>query len=660
MRTLTSTLTAAGKSPARSPYVRVRVQRKIGAAGRLDWERIYTGVETEALTGLTQAGDGSILRIRVNAGNVEIQRTATPSAASAWSTWPAGSTNSATGIAICARGAAAAAFYTRASNGEIYACTSADYGATWTAWALIDAAGALPYHLAAAINPAGDLFLAYERGATVHALKKPSGAAWNAPAAGPTLTAVHGLAVHYLGDWNLIITGLATTTADPTVWTDIYGDGYAYAVDTWGDLYVIQTASAGSGVTFRYPSLAMPDVYRLSFRQAFTGTTAYNRPYLTHSLPSADFVSSNWRDPVPFNYEPALWGLRLAYTTGDYVYAATHAWVWRAPLVTGAGLDLSSAVTALKTSVGLSGGSASVRLDNSAGAYASPGAGALLELQRGSILTIDPGYNTASGAEASSPGPTYWIESLTYSQSRGKGDLLIEAIDAWGLLDRWHARSQVSFAGTASIAGILTWVLARVGLETALAGSNSSALSNQYPAFTIHPDESAATAALRLLALIPDRIGFRGTTGYLLQPVSTTDSLYSYGGAHPILEGQYAIASHRQNHVQVTDSSRYSESFTWAEIALVYNRTATVHDVNLTSAAEGLARADAELRAAEIAARADVITVPAHAGQELLDVIDITVATAGLSAARRRVIKIELEYNPAKAIYQHTLTLGDP
>ncbi len=665
MRTISATLTAAGKSASASPYLRVRAIRKIGATGRLDWERIYTGVEAENLAGIAQAGDGSILRIRVTAGNqVQIQRTASPSGASDWATWPAAAGANVTTVAICASGANAWAFYGPNVGGEIYACSSTDNGATWSAWAAITPAGVATHALAAAISGSGEVLAVYERSNTVYTIKR-SGGAWGAETAWTnTVATITGLAMVYSSDYNLIITGTQVTTTHPKVWSCIYGDGDAYAVGTWGPLTEAAAASAGSGVSFHYPALSQPETYRCFFQEYYSGTTSYKRPYHTHTPPSVNFVDAVWREPVPFNLEPATYGLAMAYTTGSYVYASTVAGVWRAPVVSGTGLDITTRVAHLVATASLDGGKATIRLDNSDGAYATLGSGATLELQRGSLLNIDPGYKTTAGSEVSGSGPPYWIESISYTHTTRKGqpmaELVIEAVDAWGLLSYWRARSQKTWAsGGTSVIGILTWILARVGLQAAATGQTSTALDNLKPAFTIHPGENGATAVLRLLALVPDRIIMKSTTAYLRDPRAADASQYTYGSDHQILEAEYRTHTQEVNHAYVLGLTHFSESFSWTEIGLVFNRTAQTHDINLTTAADCLARSAAQLRDQVLASRADAITVRPHVGQEILDVVSVTDATAGLATAKRRVIGTRLEYQPAKGVYLQTLTLGD-
>ncbi len=677
MRTLAAPLLAAQRSTSAAPFVQVRAIRKPAGVGRLDWERLYTGAEPEVSHGATQPADGSLVRIRISATNtVQIQRTASPGPSSDFATWPAGTGSNAACVAIASAGALVVALYADSTDGRVYDAASTDNGLTWSIWVQIAGPGTVPTVIAAAIKPttAATLVL-FDRGASISSVKDSGG--WGAETPwSNSLATITGIAVQYSGDFNVAVTGHWPLTTDPGVWTCLYGDGYGQALNTWSALAELTAASAGSGVSYRSPSLAQPDVFRLFFVEQYSGTTSYNRPYFSHTSLTSDFVDNLWREPVPFNLTSTQ-GLALAYATGTYAWLSTPSGVWRAPLITGTGLDLTANVLSLRLreSAPVAAGStpagqAEVTLRNDAGQYATPGTGALLELQRGSQLSISPGYHTTSGDQVSS-GPAYWIESLQYTATPGHAELVITALGGWALLRNWTSPRQITWvAGARNIYQLLAWIMARAGLElTSITPGASAACTGLYPAFTIHPGESGATAAARLLAKVPDHVFFRGGTAYIFQPTASQASAYAYVGAdlvsappstHPILKAEYSTASQHTNQVQATGAAVFSQDFNWTEIALLYNRIHQVHDAGLTAAADTLALAQAELRDQAIPATQDRITVRPHAGQELLDVIDVTDTRANLAAAKRRVLALQLDYDTRKGAYTHTLTLGAP
>ena len=51
--------------------------------------------------------------------------------------------------------------------------------------------------------------------------------------------------------------------------------------------------------------------------------------------------------------------------------------------------------------------------------------------------------------------------------------------------------------------------------------------------------------------------------------------------------------------------------------------------------------------------------MPVNCGQELYDVIEVTDAGAGLSAARRRVVAMAMRYSTGKrSVFEQDVTLG--
>lgn len=104
----------------------------------------------------------------------------------------------------------------------------------------------------------------------------------------------------------------------------------------------------------------------------------------------------------------------------------------------------------------------------------------------------------------------------------------------------------------------------------------------------------------------------------------------------------------------------FVEGFDWPEIEDAYDRVRQTHDLNLNTVALAQDRASAELRHLAIASQGGSLVVPPNCGQELYDVVAITDALAGLSAAKRRVLGLSLRYvrsGPAP-VYEQRLTLG--
>lgn len=402
------------------------------------------------------------------------------------------------------------------------------------------------------------------------------------------------------------------------------------------------------------PYVDLPDVFRLFFVEKYTGTASYSRPYWSHSLATAEYISNLWREPVPFNLT-SNYGMAMAHSS-THAWLSTPSGVWRASLLPSS-LDVTEDVIALSAQASPTSGMIQIDLRNDDARYSGPPS----PIKLGSEVLFSPGYRTGQGIEVSS-GSACWIEAWTYVCRPPSSVLCLYASDAWGLLERWKARRQFAWAaGTKSVFQLLNFILARAGLEFS-SFSNSGALVNHCPAFTISPGESGKTAVLRLLAMVPDVLYFRGNCGYIVNPQASDSSVYAYGAAHAILEAEYTERARQANRVQVfglPSSVAMTEDWDWEEIDLVYDRLAQVHDINLDTEAEAHARGEAMLRHAAIESEDGYIVVPLNCGQELYDVIDITDALSGLTAAKRRVLSLVHNYDTRKGIYTLKIGLGE-
>jgi len=487
---------------------------------------------------------------------------------------------------------------------------------------------------------------------TVYAVKR-TGGTWGSPSAWTnSAAAITGIGCVHYGDWNLVVCG-QDSTGKYKVWTCVYGDGYSQSPGSWSSLAELTVASSGSNMEFRSPYLDLPDVFRIFFVEKYTGTASYSRPYWSHSLATADYISNLWREPVPFNLTSS-YDVAVAHSS-SHAWLSTPSGVWRASLLTSL-LDVTSDVTALSARAGPASGMIQIDLRNDDSRYSGPPS----PINLGSEVLFSPGYHTSQGIEVSS-GPACWIEAWTYVCHPPSSVLRLFATDAWGLLERWKARRQFAWAaGSKSVFQLLNFILARAGLEFS-SFSNSDALVNHCPAFTISPGESGKTAVLRLLSMVPDFLYFRGNCGYVINPQVSDGSVYAYGTAHGILEAEYTERSGQANRVQVfglPSSVAMTEDWDWEEVNLVYDRLAQVHDINLDTEAEAHARGEAMLRHAAIESEDGYVVVPLNCGQELYDVIEITDTLAGLTAAKRRVLSLHHTYDTRKGIYTLKIGLG--
>lgn len=666
MRSLSSTLLAAQQGATRTPYVKVEASNKIAGVVRLDWTRLYSGAEDDYLHAVTMPGDGSLIRARIappgDSRKLYRQRVANPGPNSDFSQWVYTNQYDAAAVACASLGAEVSLFWIDGVGREIYRIKSTDYGATWGSPELIDYTPTTAiYGITAAYKPNGDLAIFFADQATLY-VKKQVGGSWQTKSAWDKTTGdLSGVACVYDADWNLIVTG-RDSNGNFKLWSLVYGDGGAVAAGTWSDLK--ELASAPSGGDFEYLRVFMdkPDVYRIFYVEKFTGTQSYNRPYWSYTVPGTGFVDSLWHEPVPFNLS-SQYGLAIAHH-GDYCWLSRPDGVWRASL--GAqSLDLTGDVLSLRQELTEAGGNLVVELRNDDGRYATPGEGNLAVLDIGCQLNFSPGYRTTVGNEVSS-GQTFILNAYEHTSSGGSASLVLYAVDGWNLIETWRARHQFRWnkdADQLSVKQILEYVLARAGLKLEVV-SQSSVITGFYPDFTINPNNRGEAVIRRLLSFVPDVLFIEGNKAYLVNPLPSDSSVYSYGSSHPILAGGYRKGAWELNRVRVEGYDAGAgepiivDRFSWGEIDRLYDRLKQLEDRNIDTVAQAEQRGDAYLRGAEMASPGGTIHIPVNCAQQLYDVIDITDSRAGLDGERRRVLGLVLVYNPGRGEYEERLSLG--
>jgi hypothetical protein len=665
VRQLSSTLLAAQQEASRTPCIKVEVSNKHAGVVRLRWERLYEGSEDDYHHAATMPGDGSLVRARVtppaNSGKLYRQRVVDPNPQSDFSQWTYTSHYDVVVVAGASLGSEVSIFWINGDR-ELYHLKSTDYGASWGSPQLLTYSPTTAINgIACAYKPNGDIALFFADQATLYVMKRVNDQ-WGSKVAWDKTTGdLSGVAAVYDGDWNLFLTG-QDTGGDYKLWSLVHGDGGEVAAGDWSELKVLATAPSDGEYEYRAAFMAKPDVYRGFFVEKFNGNQSYNRPFWSHSVAESKFTDNLWHEPVPFNLE-CLYGLAIAHH-GNYAWLSAPNGVWRAKL-TEEKLDLSADVLSLKEEIKPDGGSLSLELTNDDGQYSAPGENDLAVLDIGSQLAFSPGYVTTQGNEVSS-GPTFVLESFEHISAGGKASLVLNALDGWSLIENWRARHQFRWnkqSEEMSIKEMLEFVLGRVGLRLEV-NSASSALTGDYPDFAINPGQRGDNIIQRLLSFVPDVLFIEGDTAYLVNPLVSDDSDYSYGSAHAIFEGRYKAGAGEPNRLQVEgyDSAQEEpivvDSFAWGEIDRLYDRLGRIEDKNIESAAAAEDRGQSHLRKAEMAAASGAILVPVNCGQQLYDVIDITDSRASLAAAKRRVNGLTLVYNPRRGEYRQRLLLS--
>ena len=666
MRSLTSTLLAAQKQASITPYVKVEARNEIAGVVRYDCTRLYTGSENDYFHALTMPGDGSLIRARItppaDSRKLYRQRVPNPGPSSDFSQWTYTSQYNAGVVACASLDAEVSIFWTDAINRKIQRLKSTDYGASWGSPETIDYSPTTNINgLAAAYKPNGDLAIFFADQATLY-VKKHIGGEWQSKSAWNKSTDdLSGVAAVYEDDWNLLVTG-KDSSGNFKLWSLIYGDGGDVAAGSWSALKELASAPSGGDFEYHRPFLDKPDVYRGFFVEKFTGSQAYNRPFWSHSVLGARFIDNLWREPVPFNLT-SQYGLAIAHH-GDYCWLSNPVGVWRANL-TVQSLDLTADIVAVRQELGETSGKLTVELRNDEGQYASLGQGDLSVLDLGCQLDFSPGCRTTAGNEVSS-GQTFSLDAYEHTSSGGKASLVLYARDGWGEMAAWSARYQFRWnkdSEQMSVKDILAFVLARVGLKLE-AKSQSSVITSFYPDFTISSSDHGESVIQKLLSFVPDVLFIEGSKAYLVNPLSSDSSVYSYGTEHQILEGRYKQGAWELNRVQVegydtgSDELIVVDSFAWDEIDRLYDRLRQLEDRNIDTAAQAQQRGEAYLRLAEIESASGTILVPVNCGQQLYDVIDITDSRAGLAAEKKRVLGLILVYSPRRGEYNQRLWLG--
>jgi hypothetical protein len=544
---------------------------------------------------------------------------------------------------------------------DIYHRESTDNGSNWGSWSKIGESPTSAVHgLAAAFKPNGDIALFFIDNINVYVLKRISGNWQSKSAWGKSTGVLSSVAAVYDDDWNLLVTG-KDSEGNYKLWSIIYGDGGDVSAGVWSALKEFASASSGEGFEFLQAFMAKPAVYRVFYVEKFTGTESYNRPFWSHSIPGVSFLSNLWREPVPFNLS-SEYGLAIAHH-GDYCWLSSNNGVWRASLAIET-VDLTSDVVSARVELTPQHGSLVLELNNSEGDYASLPA----PLDIGCQIEFSPGYVTSAGNEVSS-GLTFILEAYDYISAGGKSMLALQAYDGWQAISLWRARHQFRWnksSNELSIKGILEFVLARVGLKLEVI-SASGVITSTYHDFTINPNSKGDTVIRKLLSFVPDVIFIEGNKVYLVNPLSSNSSVYSYSvpytTEHLIYEGRYRYGAFEFNRVQVEGldslgSIILSDSFAWDEIGKLYDRFRHIYTTNVNTLAKAQVQGAAYLREVEIESANGFIRVPVNCGQQLYDVIDITDGRAGLSADKKRVMELILIYQPSRGLYEHRLSLG--
>ena len=662
MRPLSNSLLRAQKSPSSRPWIKVEALDRMGGIARLRFQQLHTGPEAAGPHALTIPSDGALVRARIdptNNYNLYVQRVADPSPSADFGRWVFLDSASRSGdVALCSTGTEVLLFFVSSNRRTLYVRASNDSGATFGQAIYVTTASSPVTWLAADQKPDGTTLLLYALdGSGLHAIRRSSGS-WGHPRRWTnSLSQINGVAVHYNGDWDVVVAGRDSTRSKSGVWSTVFGEGAAQTLDTWSTLKPVTEVERGPSLDFRAPFLDRPDVDRLFFIEQVTGDGGHNRPFFTFTMPSASYFDSLWREPAAFDLDTA-YGLAIGHTA-SHVLLSTASVVWLAPL-NPPPLDLSRDVVSLAGKESTRETTWQIELRNDDGRYSRPGQGDLALLTKGSELNINLGYVTTAGKEASPSAPV-WIDRLEHRRTDSSSTLIVRATGGWGLLAWQHARREQTWsAGEASVFEILRSVLARAGFGL-IARADNFLLNNHRPEFLIEESEPLDMAVERLMSQVPDvLLGISGEGFVLRVPSATEETSYIYGTGHGILEGRYLDPVPQHSRAIVFGANHTSDLSDWSDFPALFDRPLHIHDATLDSQEKTDARAQSEARSITIHPRRGSITVPVNAGQELYDVIDVTDPRVGLASVRRRVLGLDTRYaiGPRRPRYEQTIHLG--
>ncbi len=665
MITLLPTLAAHQKRAARTPALEAKAAALRDDFPLLLWEQWYAGAEGDEYHGACIAGDGSLVRVRLSAGSLYWQRVVTPGPSDVYSTWTLiGGGVNAGSVAIASK--AGEIFLVFGVSNNVYYRLSTDNGASWGGATLIVSAEAFnPGPMACAYNGAGDVVFWYGRPTTSTVKwRKRTGAAWGALTTwtrGGDAATIDGIGATYeSGDWSLLMTGTAPTTLNRHVWRTTMGDGFIPA-GTWTALTPIAEADAAGGLSFREPFVLRFSSRTLgSFTAEETGAAPAKRVHLAHP-PGNSASTTDWSEPVPHHSSNA-YGVALCYD-GTTLFATSSNGVW-ACTPSLASDDLSDRVLSASYRLTPEISRCRLELDNHDGALSGLSNDAYPLTMPGGQLSLRPGYQSgAAGAAEYGVALDFTIDQVTYQVRDGKATVTLDCIGPWETIARWRAPQAWQIAaGTMTRAAIFTRLAARAGLRLS-ATSPSADWTGTSPAFAVAPGEDGRSVLRRLLAVVSDQVRTASQT-FVIVGVSAGDaSTYSYGaaGEHGVLAFAHVDGAAEHNWVRSAGPDRYADSHDFAAIDRHGPQLRLLRNLDLTTNTKAENAAAAGLRRDTVVAESGELVVPFNAGQELYDVVTVTVPAAGASAEEFRVVSVGLDYHRGpgnRARYDSILGLG--
>lgn len=661
MITLSSSLSAHQKLPARLPEVRLFAFASRASYPVLRWTRYYTGSEPDSPIALAVAADASLVRARNASGTLYVSRVTSPGPGSTYSSWTnLTSCYSSAGVALASKSGEITLVYADAAGTGLTVRHSADNGASWGAATTRATEASAIGAIAVAYNASGDLCVFYALGTstTLKRLRRTSGTwdgsgtAWTRSADVATITGI--AAAHYSGDFAAIVTAtIPSPSGDKRVYAYRMGDGNL-PLNAWSSPATIAESDAASSGAYAAPAI-LPLILA-SFAQLESGPLSASPAMLTHP-PAGGTAASQWREPIPHEANHPH-GLALA--TYDFLscWAATPSGVWFAQRLSGSD-DLSPRLISARYEITPNSATARLELDNHDAAITAAN---YPRLFTGADLLIQPGYKSGSGAAFEYGAAHRFTVDRLVTGSAGR--VIAHCSGPWEAAARWHAPQAYQVAtATLTRSSLLARITGRAGLPASIS-SSSSDFTTAAPAFALSPAENGKSAIQRLLAVVTDHLRPDSNGGFtVVNPLTTDTPTATYGGSgnHPVTALSLFDAPPPANWTRLSGPDRYADSADWASVYQHGPRLHHQRNLDATTNPKATSGAASMLRRATLDEPVATLIAPFHCGQELFDLI--TVNSSLLSAPLDcRVIALHLDYDrgPQKPHYDITLELGEP
>ena len=639
MRALTPTLRAAQQAASAEPYLRVRLFDRDAGAIRLRWQRIHDGEEPDGPCALAAAGDGALLRARIDptTGALSRQRIADPAAGAGLASWTAvASAVVAPRLGLAASGSRALLANVRGDGVSVELRESADSGATFGAPRTVAVAASAVTATATAIGRDGSAAVLYASGGSVFAVRREALGAWGAPAAwSRSLATVSALAAYFGSDCNVLVSGTDEDGA-AGVWSTVLGVGGATPPDHWLPLATIASAAPGSGIGYLATGALRADAPQAVMVESYRGAGAYDRVQIAAGAAGSLHGDGQWRDPRPFAHA-SPYGLAAAVSPDAAWLAAPHA-VWRAPFA-----HVEHELTGRRAG----------RRDRSAraGAAATDAAQRRRGLRRLARSTCPRGRRRAAGRAGLSHERRHRdVRGAAILDRRRAAAAQRRCRDGRvGRRRRHGADRGVGRLGSARLAGgersavqILAAIAQRAGLRLTVRNASAEAVALR-PAFTVRAGERGGTAMRRLLRALPDRLQAEGRLLVLSEPVANAAAHYAYGAEHAILAHMIEAGRPAAGWARVFGRGVFAEATD--EVALAEGAgTVIAVDENLGVQDRADARAGTLLRQSRLAVDRGELLVRPNVAHEQGDIVAITDAESGLDGAPFRVAGLRLRF----------------